>query len=1283
MEPISGQSSLAGYDASTSSPQVDLQKSARLSSGANVRSVTGTKFVPTPPVRVDYREMLRPRKARVENTRTLQARPPVELLRKPVVTDENGCVFIDPVILFDRNCVIDFASLKSAKATIDTNKQVVSSPSKIAGTGAHATRAFKQNEIIGFYEGTLVKRKKLPDLWEPDYQQHFRATDDRLVWPMYCVWSDVDGGELKFHTDADIYTAWSRVKLGYRGEEIGIDASEGGNHLRSLNHSQQPNAILLPVLNPATIRRVAKNGTQTVNPESFTAEDIMIVTIALKPIEKGEEITFFYGRNPDFSKVGLDIIASPRQCMHLKNNKLCFLPPEFWGENAFEQNSGQSLPDQPIPVDSGSLSDTDTEIKTESDIETETETETESDYEPESDYSEMEEGPQASASIPSSTTSLKEFTQKGRKRKAAPPESKIPTKRKAPKKAKAAPTHSISYRYYLQLIEPTLLEKAREDDEALLQVINILWNSRPTRKAQREIALFLNQFNIPTPENDWWDSESVWFYLYDQNFFEGDEEYPYMPFSVLKDCDEHEQNRDTLKKFIQAWVESGSLIPALSLSLKGFGIQPPAEYREFGWTSDVISELCPEISVEKTIAAVLAKVEDMGGAKAIPHESRILSPLLWLARGRGAVEERALLPFIAINAERSETKIANIASHLNHANIPKPGSGKTDWTATDILSYLIDKKVVDFTKAEDLLPYPAETVMELNIPEEYKAHYMAKKLASDSDVHSVSYSLVKNYLIDGKKSKRYKLIELLNTHCPKIQFNSSLESVVKKYQDAYDASCLKQPRSELSVAKEAARVASSELLFRCALEGVSALRIYINCMKGTRVKDETLLRRLNVFGLPVPAEFATDKNPAGSNSWVIANIRKAHGESGEPQHQGSEAKTIKRTLPGHYDASTDVDTDTNYEPESDDSEMEDETQASYSASVPTTSLEELTKEERKRKVEEAADTPVGKIPKKRRTPKGKNAPTQRLCPELSAEEGITAVLAEVEQIGGAKAIPHNSRILNPLLKYACESKTVGDRALHAFITINHERSKKIGAIAGQLKGSRVPKTDSKDTDWTMADVLGYLIKKKVVDITNIEALLAYPIWAVMGVDIPEENKIQYIAKKLVSDDVCSVTRNWINSFLIDGSKYKRYRLIELLHEHCPDLKLDFKREPAAKKYTDAITASRTEPVGDKLKEAIGTANTASTELLFICAFEGVSALRFYFDRMKDAGIADRLLPRRLNDFGLPIPEEFATDEHPAGLNSWSVANIKQARGESSERKRKSSKTGLEKHAKKK
>ena len=836
--------------------------SVHFSSGGSVRNLQ--EVTPQLPESED-RHHLRPRSFRsyrVSHPR--ESREHIQLTYKPLDEDESGRFFIDPGLFSSRTESLEFESLTKAFNTINHEERVKSGDSEnpLAGTGAIAARAFKENELIGFYQGHLVRRKKLPELWRGDYKRTFiEENETEFVWPQYALWKD-EGNSIEFLSGPDTYIAWTGINIYGCGEEIGVDGVEKANALSFLNHRDDPNATLQPVINPKAMKHVLQDRTQHLQADQVSAENVLLAMIATEDIPEGAEITFCYGNKVDFNHVGADVMTHPQQCMNLKGGRLKFLQPKDWNKGIYDQQVSPQISDS---ASSDVYSYASSEDEDEQPLNIRHNSRRKGYRFP--DDSSEDEG------VVETTSSSTNKT-KATKRAARPQIKRIDhgKRRKlqdSPKAAHILP--GILYlKRYLGELSPEEVQSAKQGGEALKRVTSHIWGTLDKRRTLNNLASMLNALDIEDENTgDWWDSSSAYDYMCKSGLLKGDDTFIYMPLPVLKECSD--EDPEIVKKFIKVWIESGKYIPALRHKLNEFDVTIPTGRRRRLWDVNVIKECCPDVSLSEAIKNIRTKIDELGGPAELAKNSKVPSALLSIIRMSN--NDEALCEYIVINYFAPEHEPRMIARKLKQAKIDVPGRKDYNWGTNDVIRYLIDHDVVDLSDPEQLIALPVEAVMALEIPDLLKAQYIIEKINSRAmPVASLIHSWSRSGTLNGKKSNLYGLVQLLLPHLSEINFERSIDKLEETYERELTSKRknVKNPRAVNPVVREV----SSELMLRCALEGTPGLRRYIQimCRNGKRPSD--LTTPLGKTGIPVPVEFQDEDDISDNVIWGSENIKK-------------------------------------------------------------------------------------------------------------------------------------------------------------------------------------------------------------------------------------------------------------------------------------------------------------------------------------------------------------------------------------------------------------------------
>ena len=169
----------------------------------------------------------------------------------PIQHDSTSNRFYAPVeILTSSKTVLSFSDLTHACEQIKPEMRVEPRDRSLAGTGAFAKQAFKQGEIVGFYTGTINYRKPMPLTLLTKYLRLANKKTQDIALPLHAIWYLSESGEIVFRTDKDTYTAWSQGKFEGKNTEVGIDGQHPGSPFQYLNHSFQPNTVLITTVAP-------------------------------------------------------------------------------------------------------------------------------------------------------------------------------------------------------------------------------------------------------------------------------------------------------------------------------------------------------------------------------------------------------------------------------------------------------------------------------------------------------------------------------------------------------------------------------------------------------------------------------------------------------------------------------------------------------------------------------------------------------------------------------------------------------------------------------------------------------------------------------------------------------------------------------------------------------------------------------------------------------------------------------------------------------------------------
>ena len=805
-----------------------------------------------------------------------------------------------------RAAMDSFQNVISYEELLDIQQQrkrmplVSSGPSAIAGTGVIASIAFEPHEIIGIYEGQEVRRRRLNSQWERTYRDRTKTPNNDLMSPLYVVYRrDEDGVE--YFKESDTHVAWSQVRVHNHKEDIGLNGAEGGNDLAYLNHSNTPNAVLFPVVNPAYLERMSENGTQFINTEGLNRNSILLAVIALKTISVGEEVVFDYGGNPNFEHHGKDIMRFPEMCSRPVGNRMHMLDRKHWltlaktKKVAAEMKEARRLLTQMETgvVDQAVMTDTlDTMVfpdRDDDDLTYLPSSESEDEYFP----SEAEESSssdtdsdvdelvvQVPLSSPKPET-LERFDFMFRKRPRAGTGKHRQRRAVTRREPEMTPEQQTAYQAAEQavadIIKGVRRIKAIEKHPKFGQAVKKL-----TAAVKLEALLA-----------DSWNSIAVYEFLEDCGCMTDDTKYLAMPYAVLKERSRNpRQFPDILDKFIICWLEDGRTVGMLHAHFTKYGITPPARFGQLEWDGGIFQHYKERVNPEKLKAKVDEELAQ-AGPSAFKPKSKKLSKLNVVAEASGT-DETALIEYMTQCFHTKKTLIHDLCKQLN-TRWTNPASGTKSWSTEEVVSYLINAGILDVDKDEDLLRMPVATVAEvtqdMDNDEAIRAKYlkaMVKEGRGFAGLKAKGASLVG--IKPGEKADVVaKAAELLLRHYKpeNIIYKHSLDQVCD-WLTQLDST----PRGRLAGIPFSKDALTKEMVFRLRCQEPGALEAYVDVRRklgetnkntgnpvSKKPRKEVLERdvvlgsiasKLRELGIPLPDQYKTEDSP---DEWAPNNLR--------------------------------------------------------------------------------------------------------------------------------------------------------------------------------------------------------------------------------------------------------------------------------------------------------------------------------------------------------------------------------------------------------------------------
>ena len=766
--------------------------------------------------RQDYREKARARKV----SRALTY--------LPVKSCADGSFQVDPQVVTTGFHAIDFTSLKACSERLKTNDRVTEGESKIdgAGTGAIALKSFSENEIVGFYEGELTHRKRLPDTLGSDYETHFNIPHDSLASSLYVVWSG-SAGEAKFKTAADTYIAWTGVKVDGKNIELGIDGREKINNLSYINHSNKCNCRLIPVT-PAEHGRVTNSKIMYLNADALEPENLMLVLVADKPINEGEELTFRYAPTVSFDSVGCDIIQYPEHCTHFVDGDLRFLKPAQWQSLQTEDSSEEPSADVAL---NGALSGDDSDTSFNMD-------EAFIDHE----FLEFEE-----ERLPAYRKRKRVTTGAGKKWQKASSRQGKPL--------------GMSINDIVSEIPEEL---------PLYEAVELLWGHKAVNKDILVLAECLNRLNQFTPAGDMWGSLEAFDYLEEQELIAPGEYWQSMTFFVLRErLSIPGAYPGLLEDFIKNWLEcglhSGTLIGYLHINR----IFPEGQPKGTKWNIALLMSCCSDLDFSELLQSVKDKI-DNGTIDTSPN-SHGISVLLNIIRQNGPYSRQALDLFVTYYWKVRKIDSGQIAGLLNRGGIPAPEGyrqkGSLRWSGEGVENRLLEigEKSLDVISIENFAKKQNSAQQVSEFAKQWiEGGNSYRKLSTEGKKMTGHLSL------DGS-SGLCRLSLVVKETGVEILFEESPDELKKRYREAF-------------INKESSKVdeAAFQLIFRALLGEDAALKSYVEALSESGRKLPDIATKLKKHSVIISVKYGVEKKNkgrAGTSIWCPDNLRKVLGRS--------------------------------------------------------------------------------------------------------------------------------------------------------------------------------------------------------------------------------------------------------------------------------------------------------------------------------------------------------------------------------------------------------------------
>ena len=279
-------------------------------------------------------------------------------------------LFINEQCLNNEDSLPDIDGL-NAKGILDKHKPKVEKNSEfsVSGTGVFAEKNFQKGEIIGFYRGELIKRTNIPEPMIKLYCQQQGLDRYTLPIHMMAVWSEAEDGSIEFYSMTDSHVLWTGITV-FNNEdtniELGIDGLRNGNELAFLNHIRPSNVRPFPTLVKKSCV-TGKNNLRHANERDFHSSDLWVPIVAVRNINKGEELGFDYmeqwKRSVKFSDKGWDVFSLAQRYVDINGTSVSFREKPRSDTSSDSDREDDSLSDE-LPLFANSLSLTEEELVT-------------------------------------------------------------------------------------------------------------------------------------------------------------------------------------------------------------------------------------------------------------------------------------------------------------------------------------------------------------------------------------------------------------------------------------------------------------------------------------------------------------------------------------------------------------------------------------------------------------------------------------------------------------------------------------------------------------------------------------------------------------------------------------------------------------------------------------------------------------------------------------------------------------------------------------------------------
>lgn len=791
-----------------------------------------------------------------------------ELIREP----DNRWFY--PPAFFSGLGLAKFSDLQEARQSLVTSNNTHVADSPISGHGVFASKDFKENELIGFYEGAYLVRKRLPSHWVDDYLKETGLTDAHITRPLYVVWSENDG-HAEYFTEDDHFVSWTRVKIDGFNEEVGVNGASGGGNLSYLNHSASANVVLIPGAGPGYRVRQTANKTMYIKRSALEQNGLLVAAVALRDIPKNSELHINYGTNPDFTVVGKDIIRFPGVCSQYHRGRMYLVAPNASLPSSISGTAEEEPGEELVAISGDKLLTS-----------------------PEAEISEFGEpsGSGGALSLPLTT----------RKRSSTAETTHLqpkPKKQAFSQKPWQQPTAKSTQTTIMEIIDE-YLDAARTGKLKATRDNIEKGGKKGPKKGFRPgfkpgIKDLAHQLNI-SPATRYlsgtpWDDASTYEFLEERGLLSDANGLSELPLSVLAERNKQpKQYPNLLESFIIQWFEDGGERRYLLNALNLYGIQPPEKFLTNKWTGEILESYKTRCDPEKMYQASLEKIKREDITK---KHSMALGYLLKID------SDAALTDYLRGHFLEKKSQISTIRMLLNSHGRPNPVSKGKEWSILDIVRYMIDHGVLDLDNEEhfNLLPVDvaADIIQGMDNSELLKARYVKGLLASGKSINIIALhgrELV-GELREGERILE-KIPELLMTHFPgeKI-FKHSIDQTC---HEIYHLRTAKPPKS--------AKKQEQEILLRLRLREQGVLEAYVKMRRNIAdalnpdrarerkasnfPKRDAMLNKIALtfreMNIPVPPEYLTAqqevlaRQPSGSLNtvyrWKANNLRIILGE---------------------------------------------------------------------------------------------------------------------------------------------------------------------------------------------------------------------------------------------------------------------------------------------------------------------------------------------------------------------------------------------------------------------